>query len=437
MASHINQSSRTATAENDESADQIGNDTPRSGFATPEPDPQDKRLPGIMSYFGQVRPSSLQRLWSGTFSAAPGAAPHRSSSLSTAPPPQSRQEQDQQQQQHHDQTPPPSQSPASSLEPALQDSSEEQGPPLLPHERVGVLSQDHKPPPGGGDIHPYPTPPASSNSSLRGARVGEGSGEGQRLGAASPAIITSPSNTPRKMSIADPSNLTGRRASVLAPVSSAQVTESTAHAHHFSSPGSTAQKSSAHEHLSSVMGDTVSEESSSVHRLKGLTNEPTSKSGHSTPARALSTTHPSRNDGADERRTSNESGGPATGTQTPSSSAGTTQVPAAKGKLTVKISEARGLKRCRAPYLVVVFQKSELISGAPREDEEDDDTAVSNVAMGGVPIQRQPSDSGRPMAIPMRSRQSSNTSTGEFNSFRNRTHRRSFTNPKWDAEAVL
>ncbi|CAL3964442.1 unnamed protein product, partial [Diplocarpon coronariae] len=29
-------------------------DTPRSGVATPQPDPSDKRLPGIMhSYFGQ------------------------------------------------------------------------------------------------------------------------------------------------------------------------------------------------------------------------------------------------------------------------------------------------------------------------------------------------------------------------------------------------
>ncbi|KAF3762526.1 protein kinase activity protein [Cryphonectria parasitica EP155] len=166
------------------------------------------------------------------------------------------------------------------------------------------------------------------------------------------------------------------------------------------------------------------------------------QSGQSTPARALSTAQPSRNDGQDDRRTSNESASAsasATGTQTPSgSSATSTQVPAAKGKLTIKISEARGLRKCRAPYVVVVFQKSELISGAPRKDDEDEESAVSNVAMGGVPIQRQGSDSGRtPMAIPMRSRQSSNTSIGEFNSFRNRPHRQSFTNPKWDAEAVF
>ncbi|GJC80071.1 hypothetical protein ColLi_02909 [Colletotrichum liriopes] len=38
------------------------------------------------------------------------------------------------------------------------------------------------------------------------------------------------------------------------------------------------------------------------------------------------------------------------------------------------------------------------------------------------------------MSIPMRSRQSSNTSISDYNTFRNRS-RRSFTSPKWDAEA--
>lgn len=72
------------------------------------------------------------------------------------------------------------------------------------------------------------------------------------------------------------------------------------------------------------------------------------------------------------------------------------------------------------------------------DDDDDDESDIPNVAMGGVPIQRQGSDSGRPMAIPMRSRQSSNTSIGERSSFsRTRKPRGSFTNPKWDAEAVF
>lgn len=171
-------------------------------------------------------------------------------------------------------------------------------------------------------------------------------------------------------------------------------------------------------------------------RLPGIMSYFTGQSGHSTPTRTLSSTKVARNDGPDERRTSDESSS-ATGTQTPPSSSSASNLPAVKGKLTIKISEARGLRKCRAPYVVAVFQRSELISSGPRVDEDDDETAISNVAMGGVPIQRQSSDSGRPMAIPMRSRQSSNTSTGEPHSFRNRTQRQSFTNPKWDAEAVF
>lgn len=428
MEKQINERSRTATAENEETTDQSGNDTPRSGFATPEPDPQDKRLPGIMSYFGQVRPSSFQRLWSGTFSAAHEDAAQSSSTASSS-------HKSEQEQEHE--SSPSSQPPSSPPEPTFRDSSapEDQGPPLLPHEKVEAPLEDNSP--EGGQLHPYPTPPASSRSSLRGANVGESSGEGARHGVAASAI----SSTARKMSVTDLAGLTGRRPSALAPVTSALVAESSVHTSHISNPGSrrvsTSQNSPVHELPTSIEEDLVSEDRASVRRLKELTLAAASKSGQSTPNRTLSTAHPARHDGQDERTVSNETSS-ATGTQTPTSSSTATSAPAAKGKLTIKISEGRGLKKCRAPYVVAVFQRSELISHGPRDEEEDDESAITNVAMGGVPIQRQGSDSGRtPMAIPMRSRQSSNTSTGEFNSFRNRTQRRSFTNPKWDAEAVL
>lgn len=425
MDKQINETSRTASSDHDESADQIGNDTPRSGIATPEPDPQDKRLPGIMSYFGQVSRSSFTRLWSSTPSAPTGAASQVASTAN-----QSRKSEHGQQQESS----PSSQLPVSPPEPASRTSSEDQGPPLLPHERVGLSSEDRSP--ETSDLHPYPTPPASSRSSMRGAKVGEISGEGAGHGATAAVSANA-----RKTSVADLSGLKGRRPSMPAAVTSVQVNDSTVHASHFSNPGSrrvsTSHNSPVHAHFTPAQESSVSENPASVRRLKELTNETASKSGQSTPNRSLSTAQPAeqpaRHDGQEGRRTSNESSS-ATGTQTPESST----VPAAKGKLTIKISEARGLRKCRAPYVVAVFQRSELISGNPREDEEDEEAAVSNVAMGGVPIQRQASDSGRtPMAIPMRSRQSSNTSTGEFNSFRNRTQRRSFTNPKWDAEAVL
>ncbi|OTB15996.1 hypothetical protein K445DRAFT_105610 [Daldinia sp. EC12] len=160
------------------------------------------------------------------------------------------------------------------------------------------------------------------------------------------------------------------------------------------------------------------------------------KSGPSTPTRALSATHSTQRE---ERSPSKHSGdGSETGgRQTPVSSAsGGAAAPPQRGKLTIKILEARGLRKSRDPYVVAVFQRSELISHGPRTFEDEDESAPQPVAMGGIPIQRQGSDPGRAMAIPMRSRQSSNTSISDYNTFRNRP-RRSFTSPKWDAEAVF
>lgn len=177
--------------------------------------------------------------------------------------------------------------------------------------------------------------------------------------------------------------------------------------------------------------------------LKELTRGVIFKSGQSTPTRALSAAQPSPAEGKNSVSSSlSNDGVERSGTQTPRGSSSTgAQAPAPKGKLTIKIPEARGLKKSRDPYVVVVFQRSELISGGPRSIEEDDNNnnlSVAPVVAGGIPIQRQGSDSGRPpVSIPMRSRQSSNTSVTDHSSFRNRSARTSFTNPKWDAEAVL
>ncbi|KAL5596971.1 uncharacterized protein BROUX77_006919 [Berkeleyomyces rouxiae] len=44
----------TPPATDDDGADHSGFETPRSGVATPHPDPHDKRFPGIMSCYAQV-----------------------------------------------------------------------------------------------------------------------------------------------------------------------------------------------------------------------------------------------------------------------------------------------------------------------------------------------------------------------------------------------
>ncbi|KAK0746234.1 serine/threonine-protein kinase sck1 [Schizothecium vesticola] len=410
----VNRTFRNVVAAEEEGSDQLGFETPRSGIATPQPDPHDKRLPGIMSYFNQVRPSSLSRIFSGTFKSN-GQRP-----AVTQPAPEPAPEPD---------TPPTDESPeaASTSQPTPDttkanpgaDSSEDEAP-LLLHEMEGLSPAASVP--STSSLHSYPTPPASQPSSLRGSKGDSRPG--------SPPV--SRSGSPRKFSVSDRGRGTMRRHSFLAPLTTA-VDASSASAHHLSNPASgppTGPTSPSHSRVSSGAGIVSSGSSACLSHLKKLTLASGTKSGTSTPTRAF--------DPVEESRRHNGEPVDRTATHTPAPPG--VQAPAAKGKLTIKIVEARGLKMCQNPYAVVVFQRSELISGAPRVvAENDDDAAITAVASGGIPIQRQASDSGRPaMAIPMRSRQSSNTSVTDYATFRNRNGgRRSFTNPKWDAEAIF
>ncbi len=416
----VNERSRAAAAD-DDGSDQIGFETPRSGVATPQPDLHDKRLPGIMSYFGQVRPASLKRLLSGTFNAT-GHAATASSPGSPSP-------------EEPSQPVPQSQTPISPLEqvPPSSTPSEEDGPPPLPsHETVG--SPAEKSAQDSDQLHPYPTPPTSQRSSLRNYPTDAG-GERSRRG-------TTRSSRPSSLghvNISDLAKGKARRNSLLAPLV-ATVDGASVSASHISNPAGRACTAPSSPRCAAAFSsenlDASSPKSASISQLKKLTYGLAVKSGTSTPTRALSSAQPSQTDGPDATSKENGDGVDRTAANTPTPQGA--QAPAAKGKLTIKVLEARGLKRCRDPYVVAVFQRSELISGGPHIEDDDEDAAVLGVAMGGVAIQRQGSDSGRPaMAIPMRSRQSSNTSITDHNTFRNRNTRRSFTNPKWDAEAAL
>ncbi|KAJ6136164.1 hypothetical protein N7512_001324 [Penicillium capsulatum] len=99
-------------------------------------------------------------------------------------------------------------------------------------------------------------------------------------------------------------------------------------------------------------------------------------------------------------------------------------VDAIKGKLLVKISEARGLRPSFDPYVVCVFQWNEYISKGARDGEEEKKRRQ---------IESDAEAAGRPMAIPMRSRQSSYNSALEGDS----KGRCPVTDPHWDHEAVL
>ncbi|KAH6619246.1 kinase-like domain-containing protein [Chaetomium sp. MPI-SDFR-AT-0129] len=412
----VNPQSRTTAAE-DDGLDQIGVDSPRSGIATPQPDLHDKRLPGIMSYFNQVRASSFQRLWSGSFRTNGKTA--TTGTPTSASTPTALEEQLQ--------AATMVELPPTPVEAAPWTGSSPEEPPLLAHDLPEKPTGETVSPSEGPQQHSYPTPPTSQTPSLRNFTTRDSNG--QHSAAITPPI--SRSTSLRHLSVSELGRGRGRTSSLLAPLTTV-VSDSSVSARHLSNPaGRPASTGPGSSTQDTSHGDVSLESASLVNLKQTLTS---TKSGTSTPKRALSSAYPSHGEGHDDTRHKNGSGIDRTATSTPTPAGA--QAPAAKGKLTIKITEAKGLRKCQDPYVVVVFQRSELISSGPRPSEGDDQAAISAVVTG-VPMKRQGSDSGRTMAIPMRSRQSSNTSLSDFNTFRNRDSRRSFTSPKWDAEAIF
>ncbi|KAI0391375.1 serine/threonine-protein kinase sck1 [Xylariaceae sp. FL0594] len=403
----------------DDEGDQIGYDTPRSGIATPQPDLKDKRLPGIMSYFGQVRctPSTLP---------STRVRPSTQARDTETPCPPSLQEE-------KDQEKIPGQSYGLGMERIS--SGEPMASPLLPHEMVESSEPAHSPHQAASFFHSYPTPPCSKTPSERGQKSSDASADSGH--AASTSLSARPSMSGPAKSSFDALSHKIRRPTLASPVTTIVTTGS-----HPSSSGTVAAPPTSSPPLCPEAPQagrvTPPSETAVVDKLRKLTLNPPIKSGLSTPTRALSVAHSSP---AGDRSPSQHSrnGAELEGRQSSATSrSGGVQAPPQRGKLTIKIREGRGLRRSRDPYVVAVFQRNELISHGPRtfEDEDEGTPPATGHPMGGIPISRQGSDSGRPMAIPMRSRQSSNTSTSDFAAFRNRT-RRSFTSPKWDAEAVF
>ena len=427
MLEGINSKRSRPAAGDDDGADQLGFETPRSGVATPQPDLHDKRLPGIMSYFGQVRPASFSPFFSKARSGGGQAAATPTQSPHVAP----------EDEPCRAAAPEPTASSASTSSVA---SVSRSGPReggiahSLSYEMVASCGADGRRQCDVTEVDPYPTPPASHRSSLHNIPSSASGGQGTQV----PGTLSRQS-LPRQMSEWILVKGHARATSLLTPLPS-MVTESSASALHISNPGvraATVPSSPLQCPSSGIQDSAPSPELASVKELKRLTSMTRIKSGTNTPARALSVAAPSQTEPKRDESQRESSGAPdrtAAHSPTPPGA----EAPAARGKITIKVSEARGLRKCRDPYVIVVFQRTELISGGAQGPLEDDDAAIQAVSMGGVPIQRQVSDSGRPaMAIPMRSRQSSNTSITDYTTFRNRNARRSFTNPKWDAEAIL
>ncbi|KAJ6141429.1 C2 calcium/lipid-binding domain CaLB [Penicillium chermesinum] len=111
-----------------------------------------------------------------------------------------------------------------------------------------------------------------------------------------------------------------------------------------------------------------------------------------------------------------------------------------KGKLFVKISEARGLRPSTDPYVVCVFEWNEYISKGTRDGEEEEkkrrDQEESDAAADAAAdaANAAAAEAGRPMAIPMKSRQSSYNSALDGQEPKGKAP---VTDPHWDHEAVL
>lgn len=370
----VNQRSRSANVPGaaDEEVNENGDETPRSGVSTPKPDLQDKRLPGIMSYFSQVS----SKLQSGLTDVEPeNEEGTHASTISLLLP-------------HYHPSPPDEGTRAKEMNPVK-------------------IPQNHH------------APMRRQPSTRR---------EGIRKNASSTslsAIVQSFAPLAMQRSHSGP----------IHPILNRDPVHAHTHPHALSFAGksSTIPNTPVHRISCSQSTTPVEYSANMTQNILDLRKKLTTliiKSGPTTPTRALSAAQLSMADDKDDHH-------PASGTQTPRVGPNGAQVPAAKGRLSIKIIEAKGLRRSRDPYVVAVFQRNELISSGPRtfNDEEDEPTPPATLMAGGIPIQRQGSDSGRTMAIPMRSRQSSNTSV-DHAAVRNRV-RRSFTHPKWDAEAVL
>lgn len=405
--------------------DHIGSNSPTpSGVETPRPDLHDKRLPGIMSYFGQVGRDPSQN------------TPSRSSQVSAYP---------EASQKHA----PSSVQPVKVNEKRRLSSSASIGSMVMvEREQTAVPT-----PPLDGSHHEHvslenvpetdpsrmpPTPISSAASVVH--RDGEVAENGSSMVDGGMASIT---QALRNFVLPKSAFGMKERRHQSLPVSS--VTKSTVTAAHISNPTSSTQSSRPHSPPSSSPSSAKLPSSQTVPETHELTSSvatvPRDKSTPPHTPRALS-----QEDRRDQTRS------PLSSTSTAADNHKVVQpqpepepesqpqkqlrtdlpsVSSPRGKLSIKIAEGRNLKPSFDPYVVVQFEWNEYVSKGPRHDkmEVDSDAKGPVASLQSIPIRRTDSDMGKPMAIPMRSRQSS--TNGEERPLDK------VTDPQWDREANL
>lgn len=296
-------------------------------------------------------------------------------------------------------------------------------------------------------VQGYLTPPASSSSSST-----------HKDGDAAPAALSittrsgSPLPTDRPVLERHSSGeerevfRTRRHTAGLHPLSNI-ITSSSVHASHISNPASRSASVTPNTPTSSSnilsAHSALNSHLESAQLTDGVAFSPRKKSTPPRTPRALSSdgsepggkraSNPSpHRDGVESHRDAT-----ATSRSKASSAQASPPVGPPKGKLSVKISEARGLKPSYDPYAVCVFEYNEAVARHPKPEDgkaDKDDALLRDFPLGGVPINRSGSDIGRSMAIPMKSRQSSTTSLSDQKNFK---AGRQVTNPRWDHEAML
>ncbi|KAJ8607714.1 hypothetical protein MRB53_040102 [Persea americana] len=391
--------------EDDVDHDQIGSDAPTPQQpSTPQPDPQDKRFPSIVqSYFGQVRASVFP-----------------SSKRTTAPPvpdtnhSPSGQEMDSNQEASALPTAPPTPSTHSDRDERTAAASVETGP---------AVSEGPAPPSIGVN---YPTPPLSASRSF-----GSDVAFDEKHHVESIAKVDyNLDSTMQKPPTAPASRRSSRPGAAVAPLTSISPSAATVGTSHVSGAGHIVSPTNPSSPFVAPRTPPTSANALPVppesRKLTGVASPPrkqTSTPPHSPRSTAQSSRRASR--------TSSPSIHSRNGESHRAHRDGTAAAIAVKGRLSVTIAQARGLKPSIEPYVVCEFQRNEDISGGPQAATPAPDSGTITPTTG-MPMRRTDSETGRPVAIPMRSRQSSHTS---ITVRANKT--KEVTDPVWNHDAVL
>ncbi|EXJ82909.1 AGC/AKT protein kinase [Capronia epimyces CBS 606.96] len=422
LANSLNSSARHDNRE--EFPDQIGSNSPTpSGVETPRPDLHDKRLPGINhSYFGQVGRDPSQD------------TPSRSSPAATAS-------------ETNDQS--------AYLAGQSEKEKEDRRASFASVGSMVMVERDQGsiPTPPPDERHPermkpveetdasrfLPTPISSAASVVH--RDGEAAENGASMIEGGLATIT---QALRNFVLPKTAFVMKERRHQSLPVSS--VTKSNVSAAHISNPTSSTHSSRPQTPSSSSPNSAKPQSSQTLQESIKLTSDvaavPRDKRTPPQTPRALS-----QEDRRVEARSPLSSTSTSTSISTPAADANAetekqdedlvkNDIPNStpRGKLSIKIAEGRNLKPSFDPYVICQFEWNEYVSKGPKHDTmdiDDDDRKGPVAALQSIPIRRTDSDMGKPMAIPMRSRQSSSNGAAEDRPLTK------VTDPQWDHEATF